>query len=492
MVELAEFGVSLCCGGWLVVSCLFGWLSLCLSSTDRGLIGLSGGRMDPCVCPPTLPCRSNLLQTNSLTSAPDCYRRLLLLLLLFGNNNRPWALRHERQSLAKEMAADPSHPLAYDVLREAIIRETGGYVHDDLGWLVPAPCGAARGLGMVRNFYQECQTRCFPGTWPEKQIVARDKAAGNGTEPAWPDESPLYKQEEVLIRVPLKFQMTRQVALETLLMVIPNQADTTLNLFHLDDAALLVLLLAHERGVGRYSRWLPYIATLPHQPACGYARNLRPFILDMLQVLHVEHDVETEGWSTELIKASQYASKIVESLNRDYGPYLERPPGVTGYDNLEWALCHVASRATAGDEKHGSLRLVPLMDMINHDATAGGFIELTGQENYEAGDFVQATETDAGTFVVRSLRHGRRRPLAPGQELLVDYNVPNYAPLDWLISTGFVPPERWGRWHKVDRVWPPTRWNSVPDGAMPTSEQWARDGDAIMAHIQETNMKDAL
>ena len=384
---------------------------------------------------------------------------------------------YERPVQARDFERNPSHPQAFAILREAVVREKGGYVHDDLGFLVPAPCGAGRGLGMVRDTFHACQTECFPGTWQEKKANKTD---------------PLFKQEEVLIKVPLAFQMTRQVALDTLLTLIPAHVQKVANLHTLDDAALLVLLLAHERGVGRISRWWPYIVTLPHHPSCGYSRAVRPQILDMLEMLEAEYEVETSGWTTELVKAAQYSTKISESLSRDYGAYLKTPPGVGSVQNLAWALCQVASRATAGHEKHGSLRLVPLMDMINHDQTAGGFVELKGNESYAAGDFIEARETDEGAFVVRSLRNGRRRPLKLGQELLVNYNVPHYAPLDWLISTGFVPPERWGKWHKVDRVWPPQRWNSVPDGAQPTAEQWNRDKPAILKSLAETDPKDIM
>ena len=338
---------------------------------------------------------------------------------------------------------------------------------------------------MVSDSYRQCQTRCFPGTWQEKQT--------NETAPPRSlAEDPIYKPEEVLIKIPLSFQMTRQVALDTLRPLIPAQVQTAAGFHQLDDAALLVLLLAHERGFGRLSRWLPYIATLPTQPSCGYDRSIRPQILDMLEMLRIEYNVETTAWSTELIKAAQYATRIAESLNRDYGPYILHPRGVSPVENLEWALCHVASRATAGHDRYGSLRLVPLMDMINHDSTAGGFVELTGQESWANKGFVEATPDDAGAFVVRSLRNGRRRPLKKGQELLVNYNVPHYTPLDWVISTGFLPPERWGPWQKADRVWPPQRWNAVPEDAKPTAEQWKEDSPTIWRSIREADQKTSV
>jgi hypothetical protein len=64
-----------------------------------------------------------------------------------------WAEEVERDLEAEEYVQNPSHPRVFAVLREAVIREEGGYVHPDLGFMVPAPCGAARGIGMVRGSY---------------------------------------------------------------------------------------------------------------------------------------------------------------------------------------------------------------------------------------------------------------------------------------------------------------------------------------------------
>lgn len=433
-------------------------------------------------------CRCCCLATVVWLTCRGTNATLLSYLLYITTNththaNSNWAVQYERKVQARDLERNPSHPLAFAILREAVVREKGGYVHADLGILEPAPCGAARGLGMVSDTYHACQTACFPGTWQEKKNLAAE------TIPSGPSS---FRQEEVLIKVPLSFQMTRQVALDTLLTLIPASVQKNANLHSLDDAALLVLLLAHERGVGRLSRWLPYIRTLPREPSCGYNRRLRPQILDMMEMLRVEYEVETSGWATELVRAAQYAAKISESLRRDYGDFLQTPAGMSAEENLEWALCTVASRATAGHDRYGSLRLVPLVDMINHDATGGGFVELVGNETFAAGDFVQAVESDAGAFVVRSLRNGRRRPLKKGQELLVNYNVPHYAPLDWLVSTGFVPPERWGKWRKVDRVFPPQRWNSVPEDAIPTAEQWNRDGPNVIKRIKETDPEEIM
>jgi hypothetical protein len=343
----------------------------------------------------------------------------------------------------KNLMEDPANPRTFDVLVEAIMREKGGWVHPDLGMLIPAPSGAARGIGMVRDGYTTCQRGCIPGIASEKQQPTVNKTK--------------FMPEEVLIRIPLSYQMTREVALNTLLPMIPSDPQRKDPLQELDDAALLVLLLAHERAVSRASKWMPYIASLPTEPQCGYSTHLRPYFLDAVKAYRTELGVDTHGWPRELSKASKYAEKIASGLTRDYGSFIKAMDGVSVFENLQWALCQVASRATAGSDKHGALRLIPLMDMINHDANAGGFVELRGDERFENGDFVNATEEDAGTFVVRSLRHGRRKPLKKGQELMVNYNVPQYSPLDWFISLGFVPPERWRQWQKVDSALPKVR-----------------------------------
>jgi hypothetical protein len=364
------------------------------------------------------------------------------------------------------IARNPSHPFLYAVLREAVVRESGGYLHPDLGILEPAPCGAARGLGMVRNAYHNCQVRCIPGLAHEKleAKVERKTLECSGDDDLDCNANnrrgshPKYMQEEVLIRVPLSFQMTRKVALDTLLPLVSAEVQRKASIHELDDAALLTLLLAHERGVGPYSRWYPYIASLPHEPSCGYSQKLRPYILDSINALRDELGMDVNGWPGELLKATQYAQKIAASLTKDYGPFLLHPEGVSALGNIEWALCHVASRATGGSQKHGALRMIPVIDMLNHDFDAGGMVELTGQERLEEGDFVDAlAEEDEGAFVVRSIRHGRRKALRVGQELVVNYNVPHYSALDWLVSSGFVPPERFRDWQKLDAPLPRIR-----------------------------------
>jgi len=336
-----------------------------------------------------------------------------------------WAEDLERDLEAEEYAQNPSHPRVFSVLREAVVREKGGYVHHDLGLLVPAPSGASRGLGMVRDSYQKCQVKCLPGRGDEKLQWKKERAQASANNDTYPfPDKPTYRQEEVLLRVPLSFQMTRSVALDTLSALVPAEVQRKVSLHELDDAALLVLLLAHERGIGRFSRWLPYIASLPSEPSCGYSENLRPYILDAMNALRDELGVDVQGWDTELSKATQYAGRIAEGLSKEYGAYIEPTHGQSAYESIKWALCQVASRATAGSEKFGSLRLVPVLDMINHDSNAGGFIELTGKERIVNDDFVDATENDSGMFVVRSLRHGRRKPLKKGQEVLANYNVP--------------------------------------------------------------------
>jgi hypothetical protein len=370
---------------------------------------------------------------------------------------------------------DPSHPRVFAILREAVIREQGGYIHPDLGPLMPSPSGSIRGLGMVRESYHQCQTTCLPGVASEKMEAKLNKNVTKTTD-SKASQKKFYRQEEVLLKIPLSFQMTRQVALDTLLPRVSAEVQKKASLHELDDAALLVLMLAHERGYGRYSRWLPYILSLPHEASCGYSQYLRPYMLDSINAYRDELGLDVNGWENELLKATQYAQRIANGLSKDYGSFLTHPSGIAAHENIEWALCTVASRAIGGSQKHGSLRLVPVLDMINHDANAGGFVELTGKERLENGDFADASEDDSGAFVIRSLRHGRRKALRKGQELLANYNVPHYSALDWFVSLAFVPPERWNKWQKVDAALPRMR----RDG--PFAEDGASSGRLWQAH----------
>lgn len=400
-----------------------------------------------------------------------------------------WAVRIERNIEVSDHNENPAHPRVFAVLREAVIRENGGYIHPDLGTMHPAPSGSVRGLGMVRDRYHKCQTACYPGTDYEKRKMELRRAGGDVTVTEPTENVAIYRQEEVLIRVPLKFQMTRQLALDTLLTLIPADVQRKANLNELDDAALLVLYLAHERGVGKFSQWLPYIASLPPEPSCGYSRKLRPFMLNAMEAYKNELSVDTYGWAEELYKATLYGERIAEGLHGDYGSYLESPIGVSSLENIQWALCQVASRATAGSDKHGSLRMVPVLDLINHDADAGGFVELSGKERLEHGDFVDAIEDDSGTIVVRSMRHGRRKPLRQGQELLVNYNVPYYTPLDWFVALGFVPPERWGPWRKINAVLPQVRRDGPFADDLPSAEERLRVKDAqLLQHLRDAEL----
>ena len=371
-----------------------------------------------------------------------------------------------------------SHPLVFAALRESILRE-GGFVHPDLGMMNPAPSGAARGVGMVRDTYNACQTRCMPGVVAEK-----DKLIANGYDEKFPpywnasmdqfkDENVLravlnsqqsieekYRQEEYLIRVPLTYQMTRSLALSTLSPLIPQDVNQRNPIQELDDAALLVLLLAHERGLGPNSKFHPYIASLPVAPSCGYSPAMRQQALATIELMAIKLGMDVTGWPGELSKANDRAQMIADGLTKDYGPYIETTEGASTFSVIQWALCQVASRATAGSEAHGALRLVPMVDMVNHDVEAGGFNEIQDSTSSSTGD---KDETAAGSFIVRSTRHGRTRPLKKGQELLVSYNVPDYSPLDWFISLGFVPKERMKKWRKVEPFFKSSRTYATND-----------------------------
>eukprot|EP00804_Cyclotella_cryptica_P006420 CCRYP_014286-RA/>CCRYP_014286-RA protein AED:0.21 eAED:0.21 QI:786/1/1/1/0.66/0.5/4/1513/525 len=396
------------------------------------------------------------------------------------------------------------HPMAFHALREHIIRFKRGFVHPDLGFLVPAPSGAARGIGMVRDSYNKCQIHCYPGTSEEmianskefdryKRELDEEHEIMNEMKELYPalvprevkssmDEinglferlhSPLktttlkevqdalhhqstatshpYTQHTLLLRIPIEAQITRNTALDIISPLVPDDIKANLPLDELDDAPLLALLLTHETGLGSQSRFWPYIATLPPHPSCAMHRAWRQSVVDVLTALSLQMGTDVHGWPNEISKASDSVDIIAANLMGVLS-YLEFSSTrfKTHHEAFRWSLCQVASRAIAGKEDYGRLRLVPIMDMINHAEEADLFIELTGDEKVENGFFMDTVEEDAGAFVVRSQRHGRRKVLKKGQELMANYNVPHYSPLDWFINMGYVPPEREGTWTMLD------------------------------------------
>merc|ERR1719491_685382 len=75
--------------------------------------------------------------------------------------------------------------------------------------------------------YHSCQTKCVPGVSNEKLEAKRNEQSQPSIKTTTKttssptnnqqNQNRRYMQEEVLIRVPLSYQMTRKVALDTLL-----------------------------------------------------------------------------------------------------------------------------------------------------------------------------------------------------------------------------------------------------------------------------------
>lgn len=292
---------------------------------------------------------------------------------------------------------------AFEALVKAVERN-GGFVHPSVGIIAPAPSGASRGIGIAKN--------------NRKKV-----------------------ENDVLIKVSHSYQLTRQTALSTLTPLIPPAVLANLPLTELDDAALLVLLLAHEYGLGKKSKFHAYIKALPQGGSCGWA-NVDDFRLlpDGVEVADLE-------------AAVTYAHRVSNGMSRDYGEYLSKEswPKEWKEDStraLLWGLCVVNSRVTGanalpGDGSGSGLRLVPLADLANHRLVSGGYIELSGEESIANGDFMDASPSaDAGTFVVRSIwKCGSSRELSLGDEITVNYNLPDFRAVDWFLSLGFVPAE---------------------------------------------------
>jgi hypothetical protein len=286
------------------------------------------------------------------------------------------------------------------------VTQEGGYVDPSLILVSPSPLGAERGM------------MCRPS----------DAGDANAASTKENDES----TEKFWVRVPFSYQLTRDLALETLTSLVPPEVLEKSPLSTLDDAALLVLLVAHLRGAtSEGDKWYPYLASLPNEPGCGWWHNHH-----MEGVIHEE----------VIDSALTYVERVSKGMAQDYGPYLasehwpEEWKTETGDGGvikaaasaIEWALCIVSSRGTAASPAlgGGSVRLVPLADMFNHDVNSDGFIELSEEDG----------ENLLGTFEVRRTK----KEYMEMEEITVNYNLADYTRDEWFLSHGFLPPETWG------------------------------------------------
>ena len=292
-------------------------------------------------------------------------------------------------------------------------RHVGGYVHPSIGLVSPGSAtGAPRGIGIIKEL-------------------------------SFKQQQSIQDNDNILIKVPYSYQLTRQLALDTLTELIPAEVLVRLPLVELDDAALLVLLLVHEYGLGKKSKFFEYIQTLPKSHGgCGWdniedIRNI-PTGIDI-------SDVEM---------AINYAYRVSNGMSNDYAESLTSNNWPNEWKiqpelGFKWALCIVNSRATAGNNIAGNdtsgvgVRLVPIADLANHLYMSNGFIELNGNNNND-GSNDNDSDDDIGAFVIKAPTWGDGKTLKDlqlGDEITVNYNLPGYTAIDWFLSLGFIPPE---------------------------------------------------
>ena len=306
-------------------------------------------------------------------------------------------------------AEEPSTKQLNDILvrlSNQIIKE-GGYVHPSLQLASPAPCGADRG------------------------VIGADTDATGGR--ASSDED---NDSTIWLRVPFSYQITRNLALETITPLIPDDVLSMAPLQTLDDAALLVLLHVHLRGASsKKDKWYPFLTSLPDSPGCGWWSDDEDDSIKKIKVY--EHIISNDV----VVGSRQYVGRVSTGMDGDYGHYLAKKYWPKKWNGeaasaIEWALCIVSSRGTAASPSlgGGSTRLVPFADMFNHNLQSDGVFEIDENEiNSEAG------ESLLGSFEIRR-RTGIDGSL-PGEEITVNYSLWGYSPEDWFLSHGFVPPE---------------------------------------------------
>ncbi len=288
------------------------------------------------------------------------------------------SMKQHYQALATESNDDILHALKHK------IKEMGGYVHPSIKLVSPSPC-CTRGI-----------------------ISSQAVSIGN-------DDG-----QEVWVSVPPTYHLTRNLAIDTLEPLIPKEVLEYAPLSTLDDGALLVLLLVHLKGTG-LQEWESYLNSLPDHPGCGwYGNNIH------------------EDYKLVVQESKRYVSRVARGMAADYGAFLAKEHWPNEWLNsaekaIEWSLCIVSSRGTAASPEYGGghIKLVPLVDMFNHSPEHEGFKELTKDD----------VRADTPHYLEGSFQVRIDKDYIPGGEILVDYNLADYAPEEWFMSHGFVPQE---------------------------------------------------
>mmetsp|Transcript_29823 Transcript_29823/g.59044 ORF Transcript_29823/g.59044 Transcript_29823/m.59044 type:complete len:512 (+) Transcript_29823:76-1611(+) len=195
---------------------------------------------------------------------------------------------------------------------------------------------------------------------------------------------------------------------------------------------------------------------------CGAMRGLgfvKPQVED--NVARNVHSNGAEGETMIRVPLSMQTTreKALETLERSdsvlfvyllfkFSQYLSVPRTLsipTFSIHFPLAFCHVTSRGIVADPRHGRLRLVPILDMVNHDNVAGGFDEDQGKNKTEAW-----TESLDGSLLLKNTRNGRNKVPKPGRELFANYNLNTYSRLDSFINLVFVPYEKLQPWSHLE------------------------------------------
>jgi hypothetical protein len=144
-------------------------------------------------------------------------------------------------------------------------------------------------------------------------------------------------EQGVWVRVPPAYHLTRDLAMQILIPLIPKDVLEYAPLSTLDDGALLVLLLVHLKGSGS-EEWEPYLQSLPGHPSCGwYGENSN--------VAHEEYNIVVQ-------ESKRYVSRVASGMAADYGAFFAKEHWPSEWQNsaekaIEWSLCIVSSRGTA-------------------------------------------------------------------------------------------------------------------------------------------------
>jgi len=215
--------------------------------------------------------------------------------------------------------------------------------------------------------------QAFAGWVGEKKIMASINLGSFGSSGFGGVAGRDIKEGETLVRVPKDAVITLKTALEQ----GPFPDVRTWN----SHQEVLQLFILNELLKGDQSAWKPYLDVLPRSFD-------HPILWNDAEIDQLDASPARETVLARRQALQQWYTNLIETTVKEHPGVL--PEGFLTYERYVWSYLAVSTRAWG---VNGTMAMVPLADMINHDPLArpgsfsedGEFFEILSDRDYESG-----------------------------------------------------------------------------------------------------------